>query len=303
MSLRLVFLGQPTLALPLGVWVVLAGLAGAGTTGVLIVLFHWSNHLARQATKRALRADRFGGPVPASPAPATASPTAPPRNAAGEPFQTPPRPSWPWSAAPSPSTPSPTGASPPTPAATAATAAAAQPPSHPTEVWDDWVVDDRDQDWEDTPPVPETTPPHSTPATAPSRPDGHREPLPDPRPSRPSSVYSYSSQQLRQPDGERFAAGRTARTEAIYDAEYRVIIPPYRDLEEDTTATDYASSDYPEPDDIDEEIDEIDDDYDELGMEIDENGEDALGDEDEEPGDEVFEDWEEDTESSDWPRH
>lgn len=299
-SLQLVLLGQPTIALPLGVWVVLAGLAGAGTTGVLIALFRWSNHLARQATKRELRADLFGEPFPASPAPAAASPPASPRDTAGEPFREQPRPSWPWSASPSRSAPAPAGTSPPTPAPTSTTATAAKSASRPAEVWDDWAVDDRDRDWEDTPPAPDTALPRPAPPAEPSYPEDRREPSPAPSPSRPSSAYSYSSQQLRQSGVGRFSTRSAARTEAIYDAEYRVIIPPYRDLAEDTTAADYADPDYAEADDIGDDLDDRDDEYDKPDVETEGNGEDAF--EDEELGDEVFEDWEEETEPPDWPR-
>ncbi|WP_448562658.1 hypothetical protein [Trichothermofontia sp.] len=288
-SLRLVVLGQPTIALPLGVWVVLAGLAGAGTTAVLTALFRWSNYLTRQAIKRALRTDALGGPSPASPSPATAtSPPSSRHDATGETCREQRRPSWPCSTPPMPS-PSPMGLPTPTAAPFSPQATSVQASTNTTEVWDDWAGDDRDRDWEDTPPPPTTASTQSFPRPDPSRPEDRRET--PPTASHRSSVYSYSAQQLGNP-----AVGRS---EAIYDAEYRVIIPPYRPLTEDSLSDADYDADY-DADDSADDIDNLSDAYDEADLETEADFEDT--DVEEELGDEVFEDWEEETDISDWPR-
>lgn len=286
-SLPLVFLGQPTIGLPLGVWVILAGLAGAGTTVLLTALFRWSNYLTRQATKRAMRfspddAERFSTSDAArTQGGERASPPPPPRDTAGETVAEPWR--WPWSA----SSASPSPATSPSPAATSPTTSA----SGSAEVWDDWTEDQGDRDWEDRPPqASPTTSRISTPEPDPKdarRPENRGD---EPAASRPSSVYSYSAQSRRN--------AAVGRSEAVYDAEYRVLIPPYRDLSEAAIADEYGD----EQDYGDDPADQpMADEYDETDTDL---GEDDFEDEDEDEvlGDEVFDDWETEAEDDDWSR-
>jgi len=100
------------------------------------------------------------------------------------------------------------------------------------------------------------------------------------------------------------------RSEAVYDAEYRVIIPPYRELADEATADEYATDAYGD----DEYRDGYDDDDrdraatptgDRAAADDDDEFDDEFDDETEEAdelGDEVFDDWEEETDSRDWPQ-
>ncbi len=153
-------------------------------------------------------------------------------------------------------------------------------------------MDDRDQDWEDRRPEASPTSRLSTPAPTPTEdhPTDDRRDEP-PAASRRSSVYSYSSQTPRN--------AAVGRAEAVYDAEYRVIIPPYRDLSADAIADDYADdqADAPVADQYDE------DPYNETNVDLGEDDvEDEEADDDAVLGDEVFDDWETEANDGDWSR-
>jgi hypothetical protein len=103
------------------------------------------------------------------------------------------------------------------------------PPVNPVDdEFDDWDTNRNQDDWDDS----ENSEPGQE--TSPSQPSSS---------SRNSSVYSYSSQEPKNT-----AVGKT---ESVYDADYRVIIPPYQESGKNQ-ATDDDDWDFFEDDDFED---------------------------------------------------
>lgn len=218
-SLSLVFLGMPTPALPLAMWV-LGAIAGGIVTSLLIsALFSISNYAAvRQVRSQYRRASRRNGFQPGYPPPSEPEPTSP------------------YTSSYTRSTASSTDASDDSAwrdwegyeePADRAQAAAAQNQE------DDWGTDTSDDwdDWEDE--SVKNRPGDRATASANDYPKGgtapHRstyEAAQEPKTaSRSGSSYSYG---YRDP-GE----SGVGRREMVVDADYRVIVPPYQPPEPD----------------------------------------------------------------------
>lgn len=173
-SLQLVFLGMPTLALPLGVWILLAVVAGAMTNWAIALLFNWSNYLHSRELHRRSRTTQ--SVVDSSSRQSTGSPAA--SNAVRDSFFRK------------------DSSSPKTDASTKTN----------TGDWEEVVP--RSSDWEDEQ--------ISTPER---RNDGGDRELKDG--DRAQSFYSYGSQNK--------SNSGVGKTEDVYEANYRVITPPYRE--------------------------------------------------------------------------
>jgi len=98
------------------------------------------------------------------------------------------------------------------------------PVSQVDDEFDDWDTNRNQDDWDDDSQSEEEISPNQQSSN-----------------SRPSSVYSYSSQEPKNT-----AVGKT---ESVYDADYRVIIPPYQESDKNP-ATDDDDWDFFEDDDF-----------------------------------------------------
>ena len=98
------------------------------------------------------------------------------------------------------------------------------PVSQADDEFDDWDTNRNQDDWDDDSQSEEEISPNQQSSN-----------------SRPSSVYSYSSQSPKNT-----AVGKT---ESVYDADYRVIIPPYQESDKNP-ATDDDDWDFFEDDDF-----------------------------------------------------
>ncbi|MBE9210206.1 LapA family protein [Nostoc sp. LEGE 06077] len=97
-----------------------------------------------------------------------------------------------------------------------------------TEEFDDWETNNTNDDW-DFEEQPEQTPPPRA-KTQPERDFEPEERQPEPKTaSKSGSTYSYS---YREPKNT--AVGKT---ESVYDADYRVIIPPYKQPDDEPANT------------------------------------------------------------------
>lgn len=99
-----------------------------------------------------------------------------------------------------------------------------------SEAFDDWNTDgSENDDWDFEQPPPTATTPKKQPPEVPGS-QTYERPQPSQSSSGSSSVYSYN---YREPKNT--AVGKT---ESIYDADYRVIIPPYQPSAENTNDDD-----------------------------------------------------------------
>jgi hypothetical protein len=103
------------------------------------------------------------------------------------------------------------------------------PVSQADDEFDDWDTNRNQDDWDDG---------------EDSQPEQKTSASPQSSNSRPSSVYSYSSQSPKNT-----AVGKT---ESVYDADYRVIIPPYQESEKNQV-TDDDDWDFFEDDDFEDD--------------------------------------------------
>ncbi|BAZ86212.1 LapA family protein [Dolichospermum compactum] len=103
------------------------------------------------------------------------------------------------------------------------------PVSQADDEFDDWDTNRNQDDWDDG----EDSPPEQKTSASPQSSN-----------SRPSSVYSYSSQSPKNT-----AVGKT---ESVYDADYRVIIPPYQESGKNQV-TDDDDWDFFEDDDFEDD--------------------------------------------------
>ena len=101
------------------------------------------------------------------------------------------------------------------------------PVSQADDEFDDWDTNRNQDDWDDDSQSEEEISPNQQSSN-----------------SRPSSVYSYSSQSPKNT-----AVGKT---ESVYDADYRVIIPPYQESDKNP-ATDDDDWDFFEDDDFEDD--------------------------------------------------
>ncbi|MEX0270051.1 hypothetical protein AB3R30_12975 [Leptolyngbyaceae cyanobacterium UHCC 1019] len=222
--LPLVFLGSPTLALPLSWWILGAIAAGALTTLAITFLVGLSNFLTGQGVRAKVRSSTR-------------------RNSGSESFVK-------------------------TPAEknrTAATAAAREAKPAEAEgdaVWQDWRgyesssaseskrtnpqsaqdtdLDDWEQgmsdDWEE-PPRDRATPSSATPPPARDRFEQPQQPK---QGSRSGSAYSYSYREPEPADSGKSSSNKSSsgksdsgKPEQVVDADFRVLVPPYRSLEDE----------------------------------------------------------------------
>lgn len=220
--LPLVFLGSPTLALPLSWWILGAIAAGALTTLAVTVLVGLSNFLTGQGVRAKVQSSSR-------------------RNSGSEPF----------------------AKTPTEKNRTAATAAAREAKPSEAEgdaVWQDWrgyeassaaesrrtnpqVAQDTDlddweqgisDDWEEAP-RDRATPSSASP---PSARDRFEQPQQPKQESRSGSAYSYSYREPEPSGSNKSGSGKSnsgkpdsGKPERVVDADFRVLVPPYRSLE------------------------------------------------------------------------
>jgi hypothetical protein len=222
--LPLVFLGSPTPALPLSWWVLGAIAAGALTTLALIFVVGLSNFLTGQVVRSQARSSSRRNPVsePFSrtsaeknrTAAAAAASQAKPSEAEGDAawqdwrgYETSPAPS----------------------AATAASRTSSQ--SSPANDLDDWERGMSD-DWEESP---RDRPTPFAPASAPPTRDRWEQPPPPQPESRSGSSYSYRSREPESSGSSQSGSRKpdSRKPERVVDADFRVLVPPYRSLEDE----------------------------------------------------------------------
>jgi hypothetical protein len=231
-TLSLVFLGMKTPALPLSWWILGAIAAGSLTTLVIRFLFGLSNFVAQRFMqsqfRRSMRQATAQTAAPSgtkSTTPRSSNPFTRPRTTRQD-DEDEDAPWKDWSGyeekrdRPPVNTPEPP-------------INRDRPPSTvPTDDWENPL----NEDWEASPTsAPAAPPPSSTP------PKQTFEAAQEPKQvSRSGSVYSYS---YREPDQS--GAGKS---EKVVDADYRVLVPPYRPLDEDSPPTEENADDWCEDD-------------------------------------------------------
>lgn len=202
-AIALTFLGLQTPALPLSLWIVLAIVAGILTALVINALFITSNYLAIRDSRfrrsptpprsRPFEASRPSGAAPAEPTGSRSQEPDDPDSRSDSWFYQAPRSQPPRSPAPS------------SASKRYETPTRASDYQRPAEAdLDDWERPMR-EDWGDE---------------APENSRDRRAPSPA---SPPSSTYSYSQRQPRESD--------RGRSDSVVDADYRVIVPPYRPID------------------------------------------------------------------------
>jgi hypothetical protein len=206
-TLALTLLGMKTPALPFSWWVLGALAAGALTTMAISFLFSLSHFVARQFMrsqfKRAMRRATEDSPSPSTP-PRTNSTKA----AAAKTYRQDDSTWQDWS-----------GYETSTPRSSSTTASSST--STATDPLDDWEVP-ASEDWEDTPG--DRTPTSRPDTTTAQQPRTEFEKPQEPRRSdRSGSTYSYSYRDSEPPPRPK---------EPVVDADYRVIVPPYRPLDD-----------------------------------------------------------------------
>lgn len=244
--LPLVFLGSPTLALPLSWWMLGAIAAGAFTTIAITFLVGLSNFLTGQVVRSQVRSSRRNtGSEPFSKtsaeqnrtAAATAASQAKPSEAEGDA-------AWQdWRGYE------------PSDSRSAATAASrsTRPQSNQNDDVDDWERGMSD-DWNDSPS--DRAVPSSSPSSA-SAPDRFEQPQQPKQGSRSGSSYSYNREpepsDSRKPDSGKPGSGKSGsgksgsgKTERVVDADFRVLVPPYRALEDEPAPTPSNSASNPD---------------------------------------------------------
>ncbi len=233
--LPLVFLGSPTPALPLAWWVLGAIAAGALTTIVLTFLVGLSNFLTGQVVRSQVRSSRrspVSEPFSKTPAEknrtaaATAASQAKPSEAEGDAAWQ----DWRGYEAPA--------------SRAAATTGGSRPQATQDNDGDDWEQGMSD-DWEKEP----SEQPNDRVASSSSSPsasarDRFEQPQQPKQGSRSGSSYSYSYREPEpsdsgKPDSGKPGGGKSGsgNTERVVDADFRVLVPPYRALEDEPAPT------------------------------------------------------------------
>jgi hypothetical protein len=219
-TLALTFLGMKTPALPFSWWVLGALAAGALTTMAISFLFSLSHFVARQFMrsqfKRAMRRATDNSPSPSTP-------RTDPGRAAEAAAKTYRRDDSAWQDWSGYETSTPRSSS------TTASASTATVPAP----LDDWEAP-ASEDWEG---IPRDRTPASRPdATTPQRPRTEFEKPQEPhRSDRDGSSYSYSY---------RDSEPQPRPKEPVVDADYRVIVPPYRPLDDVPSAPEENADDW-----------------------------------------------------------
>ncbi len=211
-TLALTFLGMKTPALPFSWWVLGALAAGALTTMAISFLFSLSHFVARQFMrsqfKRAMRRATEESPSPSPPRPDSGRAA----EAAAKTYRQDDSVWQDWSGYES-STPRSSARSSSPPASTSTATA--------TDPLDDWEAP-ASEDWEDTPGdrTPVSRPDTTTAQQSRTEFEKSQEPR---RSDRSGSTYSYSYRE---------AEPQPRPKESVVDADYRVIVPPYRPLDD-----------------------------------------------------------------------
>ena len=227
--LPLVFLGSPTLALPLSWWVLGAIAAGALTTLAITFLVGLSNFLTGQVVRSQARSSSRRNPgsetfakTPAEKnrtAAATAASQAKPSEAEGDA-------AWQdWRGYET------------SPAQSAATATSrTSPQAAPATDLDDWERGMSD-DWEEPPR--DRPAPSAAPSSPPVR-DRFEQPQQPNQGSRSGSSYSYSYREPEPSDKNKSSSSKSegsksgsGKSERVVDADFRVLVPPYRSLDDE----------------------------------------------------------------------
>lgn len=224
--LPLVFLNLRTFPLPLSVWVM-----GAIAAGILTTLF--VNTLIRIAGGAPVSRRR---PAPAYRRPSRTAYQAAAAQQAAARRERDPSPDDTWREPEEPVGQEPEEDFSDRPPAHAASSPTEEEPGWEEEDVSDWFDDEpsnRRDDWDDWEEEARPAPPPERARPAPSRTDYEKSQKPK-SVSRSGSVYSYS---YREPGNS--GAGKT---ESVVDADYRVIVPPHRDLDE-TSDRDYDDED------------------------------------------------------------
>lgn len=218
--LPLVFLGSPTPALPLSWWMLGAIAAGAFTTIAITFLVGLSNFLTGQVVRSQVRSSR--------------------RNTVSEPFSKTPAEKNRTAAAAAASQAKPSEAegdaawqdwrgyetSASRSAATAASRSTPRPQSNQNDDGDDWERGMSD-DWNKSPSDRPASP------SSPSAPDRFEQPQQPKQGSRSGSAYSYSYGEPEPSDsGTGSGKSDSGKTERVVDADFRVLVPPYRALDD-----------------------------------------------------------------------
>ncbi len=231
--LPLTFLGIQLPALPLALWILGAIAAGMVTNLFITGLFGLSNYFAvraarsqwRQASRRAGFAGRSSAPEPTPSYTRTSSAKAADEDA-----------DWNnWEGYEQPGSRSSSGTR---------TATNEDP-------IDDWETDP-DDDWDETP---KDTPVDSRASASRVRTDYEAKQEPKTA-SRSGSVYSYS---YRDPKGSGVGKTEPVVDKPVVDAEYRVIVPPYRSLDDEPTPPSPAASEESADDWFEDDSDEFED--------------------------------------------
>jgi len=218
--LPLVFLGSPTPALPLSWWMLGAIAAGAFTTIAITFLVGLSNFLTGQVVRSQVRSSR--------------------RNTVSEPFSKTPAEKNRTAAAAAASQAKPSEAegdaawqdwrgyetSASRSAATAASRSTTRPQSNQNDDRDDWERGMSDN-WNESPSDRPASP------SSPSAPDRFEQPQQPKQGSRSGSAYSYSYGEPEPSDsGTGSGKSDSGKTERVVDADFRVLVPPYRALDD-----------------------------------------------------------------------
>jgi len=218
--LPLVFLGSPTPALPLSWWMLGAIAAGAFTTIAITFLVGLSNFLTGQVVRSQVRSSR--------------------RNTVSEPFSKTPAEKNRTAAAAAASQAKPSEAegdaawqdwrgyetSASRSAATAASRSTTRPQSNQNDDGDNWERGMSD-DWNESPSDRPASP------SSPSAPDRFEQPQQPKQGSRSGSAYSYSYGEPEPSDsGTGSGKSDSGKTERVVDADFRVLVPPYRALDD-----------------------------------------------------------------------
>ncbi|MBM0740474.1 hypothetical protein JOY44_02390 [Phormidium sp. CLA17] len=226
--LPLVFLGSPTPALPLSWWILGAIATGALTTLAITFLVGLSNFLTGQVVRSQVRSSSRRKPVsePFSKtsaenrtAAAAAASQAKPSEAEGDA-------AWQdWRGYETSSSQS------------AASRSATRPQSDQNDDMDDWEGGMSD-DWDEAPTQQprdrgDRVPPYVAPSAPPER--DRFERTQQPQQGSASGSYSYSYREPKPSDSSKSDRGKSdrGRSEQVVDADFRVLVPPYRALEDD----------------------------------------------------------------------